>query len=67
MCLNETYSKVRTDKNLTDVFSIQNGLKQGVGLLRLLFNFRTTATSENCIQEETKSRLNVRDARYHSV
>jgi hypothetical protein len=29
MCLNETYSKVRIGKNLSDKFSIENGLKQG--------------------------------------
>jgi hypothetical protein len=27
MCLNETYSKVRIGKNLSDAFPIQNGLK----------------------------------------
>jgi hypothetical protein len=39
MCLNETYSKVRMGKNLSDVFIIQNGLKQGNNLKPLLFNF----------------------------
>jgi len=29
MCLNETYSKVRVDEHLYDVFPIKNGLKQG--------------------------------------
>jgi hypothetical protein len=29
MCLNETYSRVRIGKNLSDKFSIENGLKQG--------------------------------------
>jgi hypothetical protein len=29
MCLNETYRKARTDKNLSDAFPIGNGLKQG--------------------------------------
>jgi len=28
MCLNETYSEVCKDKNLSDTFPIQNGLKQ---------------------------------------
>jgi hypothetical protein len=28
-CLNETYSKVRISKNLSDAFPIQSGLKQG--------------------------------------
>jgi hypothetical protein len=29
MCLNETYSKVRIGKHLSDRFPIQNGLKRG--------------------------------------
>jgi hypothetical protein len=29
MCLNETYSRVRIRKNLSDRFTIENGLKQG--------------------------------------
>jgi hypothetical protein len=39
MCLNETYSKVRIGKNLSDSFPIQNGIKQGDALSPLLFNF----------------------------
>jgi hypothetical protein len=39
MCLNETYSKVRIGKHLSDSFAIQNGLKQGDALSPLLFNF----------------------------
>jgi hypothetical protein len=39
MCLNETYSKVRIVKHLSDNFSIQNGLKQADALSPLLFNF----------------------------
>jgi hypothetical protein len=39
MCLNETYSKVRIRKHLSDSFPIQNGLKQGDALSPLLFNF----------------------------
>jgi hypothetical protein len=34
--LNETYSRVRIDKNLSDKFSVQNGLKQGDTLSLLL-------------------------------
>ena len=29
MCLNETYSRVQVDKNLSDMFHVRNGLKQG--------------------------------------
>jgi hypothetical protein len=39
MCLNETCSKICVSKHLSDTFPIQNGLKQGDGLLPLLFNF----------------------------
>jgi hypothetical protein len=39
MCLNDTYSKVRIGKHLSDNFPIQNGLKQGDALSPLFFNF----------------------------
>ena len=39
MCLTETYSRIRVDKNTSDVFPIRNGLKQGDVLSSLLFNF----------------------------
>ena len=39
MCLTETYSLVRVGKNLSDMFPIRNGLKQGDALSPLLFNF----------------------------
>jgi hypothetical protein len=38
MCLNETYSRVRIGKNLSDKFSTENGLKQGDALSPLFFN-----------------------------
>jgi hypothetical protein len=38
ICLNETYSRVRIGKHLSDSFPIQNGLKQGYALSLLLFN-----------------------------
>jgi hypothetical protein len=39
MCLNETYSRVRVGKNLSDKFTVQNDLKQGDALSPLLLNF----------------------------
>ena len=38
-CLTEMYSRVRVGKNLSDVFPIRKGLKQGDALSPLLFNF----------------------------
>jgi hypothetical protein len=37
MCLNETYSRFRIGKHLSDMFSIENGLKQGDSVSPLLF------------------------------
>ena len=39
MCLTETYSRARVGKNLSDMFAIRNGLKQGDALSPFLFNF----------------------------
>jgi len=39
MCVNETYSGVRVGKNLSDMFPIRNGLKQGDALSPFLFSF----------------------------
>jgi hypothetical protein len=39
MCLNNTYSRVHTGKNLPNIFPIQNGLKQEAALLPLLSDF----------------------------
>jgi len=41
MCLTETYeySRVRVGKNLSDMFPIRNGFKQGDALSSLLFNY----------------------------
>jgi hypothetical protein len=38
VCLNETYSKVRIGRQLSDMFHIQNGLKQDY-LSPMVFNF----------------------------
>jgi hypothetical protein len=39
VCLTGTYSRVRVGKNLSAIFTIRNGLKQGGALSPLLFNF----------------------------
>ena len=39
MRLNETYRRVRIDKNLCDIFPIRDCLKQGDALTPLLFNY----------------------------
>jgi hypothetical protein len=39
MCLNETSSRVRVGKYLSDTFPTKNGLKHGDALSPLLFNF----------------------------
>jgi hypothetical protein len=38
VCLTETYSRVRVDKNLSEMFPIRNGLKQEDALSPLLLN-----------------------------
>jgi len=38
-CLTENYSRIWVGKNLSDMFPIRNGLKQGETLSPLLFNF----------------------------
>ena len=37
--LNETYGRVRGDKNLSGLFSIKNGFRQGDAISSLLFNY----------------------------
>jgi hypothetical protein len=39
MCLNETSSKGRIGEHLSDIFPVQNDLRQGDALSPLLFNF----------------------------
>ena len=39
MCLNKTYNRALVGKQLSDMFPIMNGLKQGDAVTPLLFNF----------------------------
>jgi hypothetical protein len=58
MCLNETYSRVWVGKNLSDLFLINNGLKQGDALLALLFNFASEYVIRRVKVNEVGLKLN---------
>ena len=54
MCLTETYSRVRVGKNLSHVFPIKNGLKQGDArsiAIAFLFSFRVRHWEGSCKPE----------------
>ena len=58
MCLNETYSRVRFGRHLSDVILIKNGLKQGEALPSLLFNLALSYTIKRVQVNQDGLKLN---------
>jgi hypothetical protein len=57
MCLNETYSKVRIGKYLSESY-IQNGLKQSDVLPPLIFNFTIEYAIRKVYEHQVGLKLN---------
>jgi hypothetical protein len=58
MWLNETYSRVRVGKHLSDMFRIRNGLKQGYALSPLLLEFALEYATRRVQVKQQGSKLN---------
>jgi hypothetical protein len=58
MCLSKTYNKVRIGKYLSDMFPIQNGLKQGDALSPLIFNFALEYVFKKVQENQVVQKLN---------
>jgi len=59
MYLTETHSRVQVDKNLSDMFPIRNGLKEGDALLPLLFKLYLEYTIRRVQVIQVGVKLNV--------
>jgi len=58
MCLSEKYNRVRVGKNMSDMFPMRNGLKQGNVLSLLLFNFALTYAIKGVQVNQDGQKLN---------